>query len=368
MKIQVWLPDLSGGGAERVAIRLANGFARDGHSVKLLLLANRGPLAHLVDSAVTVESMNVAAAVRAIPRYARVLRRDKPDVVLANLTHVNLASTFARIAAGWGGRLVLIEHNTLTVERARSARRFERAWPLVARLMYPSAHAIVGVSEGVVEDLRRNVGVQVAKLRRIYNPILDEAALSFGALAAEARVNTVEPRERLRYCWVGRFVQQKRPDLAIRAFQRVRQAADAELFLAGDGPLRAECEALVRTLGLVESVKFLGFVANPSSIMARCDVLILSSDYEGFGNVLVEALNVGCRVVATDCPFGPSEILTGRQGARLSPTGDADALADAALAVLLDDISPSELRSDLQEFHDSVVVKSYLKLFTRAAS
>jgi len=104
--------------------------------------------------------------------------------------------------------------------------------------------------------------------------------------------------------------------------------------ILGEGEERPNLEALVRELGLEEDVALPGFVENPYKYMKRAAVFVLSSRWEGFGNVLVEAMALGTPVVATDCPSGPAEILEGGKWGRLVPVGNHEALAEATLQVL----------------------------------
>jgi glycosyltransferase involved in cell wall biosynthesis len=136
------------------------------------------------------------------------------------------------------------------------------------------------------------------------------------------------------------------------------------LVLVGQGPLQDELTALARELGISDRVVFAGWQENPFAWMANADLFVLSSRFEGFGNVVIEAMACGLPVVSTDCPSGPSEILAGGDTGILVPVGNARALADAMCAVLEDGNLRAQLadksRRRVPEFDISVIGRQYL--------
>jgi len=160
----------------------------------------------------------------------------------------------------------------------------------------------------------------------------------------------------------GRLNPQKNFSLLLRAFAGVRQQRSARLIIMGEGPQRPELEKLAQDLGVAADVALPGYVANPYAAFSRANLFVLSSDYEGLGNVLIEAMACGCPVVATDCPSGPREILSdGRYGA-LPPVGDAKAMAEAMACTLEAPCSADMLRQRADFFSLEASVKGYLRL------
>ncbi|MCG8345898.1 MAG: glycosyltransferase [Chlorobiales bacterium] len=160
---------------------------------------------------------------------------------------------------------------------------------------------------------------------------------------------------------VGRLVQQKDFPLLIRAFSRLRKRREARLMILGEGPLRPELEALVETLDLKKDISLPGFIANPYAYM-RCSALfILSSRWEGFGNVLVEAMACGTPVVSTDCPSGPSEILENGKWGRLVPVGDVNAMAFAMESALIEP-STHDTAMRAADFSVEQAISSYIQV------
>jgi glycosyltransferase involved in cell wall biosynthesis len=160
---------------------------------------------------------------------------------------------------------------------------------------------------------------------------------------------------------VGRLTVQKDFPTLIRAFARVRQKRNARLLILGEGELRSELNALVAELGLQADVALPGFVENPFVFMRHASLFVLSSAWEGFGNVLVEAMACGMPVVSTDCPSGPAEILQNGKWGRLVPVGDVQALSEALLATLEESTHP-DVAARAAECSVDRAVEGYLRV------
>jgi glycosyltransferase involved in cell wall biosynthesis len=155
----------------------------------------------------------------------------------------------------------------------------------------------------------------------------------------------------------------------IRAFAHLRRSRPLRLVILGEATeaaetpkRRAELMRLASDLGVAEDVDLPGYVDNPYPWMARAAVLVLSSTYEGFGNVLPEAMACGCPVVSTDCPSGPAEILDGGRYGRLVPVGDDRALSEAIAATLDDPPDPEALRQRATVFSVERAIDQYERL------
>jgi len=197
----------------------------------------------------------------------------------------------------------------------------------LARTCYPWAARVVAVSRGAADDLARTSGFPREQIHVIYNPVITPSVV---ALA----------RQKPGHPWlacpgppvilgVGRLTRQKDFPTLLRAFAEVRRVRPARLIILGEGEERAALEALAGELGVANDVMLPGFITDAVTYMAASALFVLSSAWEGLPTVLIEALAAGTRVVSTDCPSGPREILQdGRLGA-LVPVGDVIALAEA---------------------------------------
>ncbi|ELZ36066.1 glycosyl transferase family protein [Halorubrum saccharovorum DSM 1137] len=159
---------------------------------------------------------------------------------------------------------------------------------------------------------------------------------------------------------VGSLTPQKDFPTLVRAFNRLRSQQDARLVILGEGDRREELESLIQRYGIGDSVDLPGFVDNPFKYMKQADVFVLSSRWEGFGNVIVEAMACGTPIVSTNCPSGPAEILQNGKYGQLVRTGDPEALAAAVQATLAEPPAPDPLIERAKEFSVERVADKYL--------
>lgn len=343
--LTIYLPDLSGGGAERLHARLLPEFLRLGFDVTFLLDRERGELLAPVRAlGARVVSLGADRQLKALPKLTKYLKSQQPDILISNMEHMNVMAVWARRLARVRTKIIVTQHNTFS-EQARRRSWQWRVLPRLYRLALPSADRIVAVSEGVADDLATVTGIARQRMTVIYNGVVTEDF----AERAEAAVD---------HAWfgegqptllaMGRMVEQKDYPTLLEALTRM-QRRDARLLILGDGPLRPSLEALIARLGLSGRVDLLGFREDALAFLNRADLFVLSSKFEGFGNVVAEALACGTAVVSTDCPHGPAEILDHGRFGRLVPVGNAERLAkalDEALAAP-DDPGPRVARGQL---------------------
>ncbi len=359
MRIAFFMPHLRGGGAERVAVNLARAFTERGHQVVIALSQADGPYLKDLPINVRVVDLRAPRTLAAIPRFALLLRRERPDAILGFMLYHNLGALFARWLVRAPTRVVLTEHNTLTLSQQDDPNPIARWMPMLMRWFYPMADAIVAVSHGVAQDLARYTRIPVEQIRVVYNPVI--TPLLHRLREEPATHPWLEDPDVPVVLAVGRLTRQKGFDILLDAFHRVVQTRPARLLILGEGEDRPLLEAKSAQLGLQSVVQMPGFMENPYACMRRASVFVLSSRWEGLPTVLIEALACGCPVVSTDCPSGPREILDGGRYGHLVPIGDVDALANAIIEVLSGGgkTVPPEW---LQQFEESYVVEQYLSL------
>jgi glycosyltransferase involved in cell wall biosynthesis len=358
-KIAILLPDLRGGGAERVAVNLANEFIRRGYSVDMLLLSAAGEFLSELDQHVHVIDLKVSRLRWALFAIIRYLKKAEPDALLANMWPLTLISLIGRFLSQSKAKLVLVEHNTLS--EAEIAKDIFVKWQMKnsIRLFYRFADAVVTVSKGALEDMCRFSGIESQLISVIHNPIVGSTQPSDDGTAASVMS---EDKSTPNILAVGTFKKIKDFAMLIDAFALLRKSMDAKLILLGEGELRCQMEAQIERLGLVGQVLMPGFVKNPTPFYAQADLFVLSSVNEGFGNVIVEALNEGTPVVSTDCPSGPREILEEGKYGILTPVADAEAMAHAMLKSLNSLHNKEALKARAQDFTITKAADQYLAL------
>ena len=292
-------------------------------------------------------------------KLVRYLKKEHPDVLFA-FSNANFPALWGRWLSGVSLPVIINEQVHPTLSAKLSPNLVERFMPLLKRLFYPHADAIVAVSHGVADDLAKVTRIPRGRIRVIYNPVVIPDLLQ-------------KVEEPVKHPWfsdgsqpivlgVGRLHIQKDFPTLIKAFAMVRQKRPVKLVILGDGEERPRLEALVKKLGLENDVWMPGFVDNPFTFMAKVSVFVLSSAWEGFGNVLVEALACGCPVVSTDCPSGPSEILEGGKWGKLVPVGDHEKLAEAILETIENPPDREKLKQRGMDFHIDKIGNQWLDL------
>lgn len=365
--VSLFVPNMDGGGAERVMLQLAQGLAQKGLKVDLVLARAEGAYLSKVPPEVRLVDLKSKSPVILFKTLALVdyLRQERPKIILSALDIVS--------AATWAKRLAKVPTQVIMSVHTNLSYQFEDKPDLVVgklraalvRWFYPLADGIIAVSRGVADDVAHLANLPPEKVKVIYNPVITP---DLGAKAAAPVENPwFAPGEPPVILGVGRLVRQKDFATLIRALAIVRQHTPARLVILGDvdkrePAIKPELESLIAELGLEDSVALPGFVDNPYAYMAKAKVFALSSIYEGFGNVIAEAMAVGTPVVSTNCKSGPAEILENGKYGKLSPVGDSQALAEAIIATLAQPMEPELLRQRAKAFSVETVVDQYIEV------
>ena len=329
------IPSLSGGGAERVASNLLP-YISQHFDVTLALLENR--LRHPVPEKVRLKAFSgplesQIAHISRIPYHvfslARLVRKYNVRIVLSFMEHANILNLLTAF---------ITNHKTVISQRVEPNRPYANKGILgqlilrASRLLYPKAGQVVAVSEGIRKILLSDYGLAPERLSVINNPV-DIEKLSY---QAKASLPSGIPVKFLLH--VGRMnLAHKGQDVIIEVFNIIhRQHPDIFLVLVGDGPDRDRIKAQVERFGLGNAIILAGWQDNVAVFMARADVFVLASRYEGWPNVLMEAMACGCPVVATDCDTGPREILGDNEHGLLVPVDDHEAMALEVEKLLFD--------------------------------
>lgn len=357
-EIAFLIPDLRGGGAERVMLDLAHEFARFGHAVGFILMQATGDFMTEAQRGFTVVDLATPRARNVAPALARYLRHRPPDVLIAAMWPLTVVAPLAARIAGFQGKVLVSEHAMLSRQYAPQGSLHRLALRASTFAGYRLASARVGVSHGTCADMAALSHMSPARFTTIHNPVrLACQPVHDDLRAARAFWGTDGPR----ILTVGNLKPVKNHPLLLRAFAQVRRH-DARLMLLGQGQNEASLRGLASELGISDRLIFPGFHADPSPFYATADLFVLSSDHEGFGNVIVEALSFGLPVVSTDCPSGPAEILQSGRFGRLVPVGDAAALAQAMEAALAAPVDREALIRRAADFAPDIAARKYLDL------
>jgi len=253
------------------------------------------------------------------------------DLVLSFLSRSNYVNMIAK----WLGshhQVIMSERNTPSFVYSSSGIK-DRINGLLIRKLYPHSFKIIAISQGVKNDLVNSYDISSDNIVVIYNPI-------------DTDVVMIKSKEKVDHKWltdksiktiisVGRLEKQKNHTLLINAFKIVsKNHPNTRLMILGEGTERKNLEKLTKELNLTSKVCLIGLQDNPFAFVSKADLFVLSSDFEGFGNVIIEAMVCGCPVISTDCQSGPNEIITHKKDGYLTPVGDVDAMSDAISTLL----------------------------------
>lgn len=360
MRIALFHPCLIHAGIPRVFVNLARGFLERGHQVDMVQATAGGDFRSEVPSGVRLVDLNCRRALTSVVPLARYLRRENPDALISGAIQTNIAAVCATRLVRRRPRLILTEHNIISVITSGAPMLRTRITPALIRIFYPLADEIVAVSQGAASDLVKILKLAPSRVKIIYNPIISE---QFWERAGAPLLDPAFQDERRPVILaVGRLHYHKDYGTLLRAFARLRGRIEAKLVFLGSGEEQSTLTQIARNLAIDGDVEFLGDVANPLPYMKAAKVLALSSKVEALPTVLIEALALGLPIVATDCPTGPREILDGGAYGTLVPVGDDAKLADALFDVLSRPRTPPAPQEALFRFQHDRVLDQYLAL------
>lgn len=323
-KIAFYIPNFDGGGAERVMLNLANGIAElPNTSVDFVVTQKQGPLVSDVSHNVNLIELGSSRIATSVFPLITYLRKTQPDALVSALNTANIISIIAKFFSFRKTRFIVTVHNTLSLsaQNVRSLRA--RLIPWLISTLFPHAHGIVAVSRGVADDLTSVTGLKTNKIEVIYNPVITPEVRTLSQESCpDEWINDPSTPVLLS---IGRLSPQKDFKNLLEAMAIVIKQRPVKLIILGEGDLRQSLESLIVKLNLTESVKMPGFVKNPYSYMSNADLFVLSSQWEGLPTVLIEALYCKAKLVSTDCPSGPKEILNnGQYGLLVKPKDPLD--------------------------------------------
>ncbi len=330
-KFGIFIGSLEGGGAERVVLNLANELHKRGVDIILILRFKKGPYLKALNQNIKVIELKSNNPVIIILRIIKVCKKKKIERLLTVSRYNNviglIANKFLRI------KIIIREASTFDGIVSKGSIKNTMLLKLM-KILYPTANFVIANSHDTANDINMHINIKKNKLIVINNPLVNNEILK---LSKEKIANdTFNKLSRPIIISVGRLVAAKNISYLIRSFKKVKsEFHNANLVIIGDGPLKNQLITLSKELDVENNVYFIGYVDNPYKYLKLSDVFVLSSLYEGFGNVIVEALSVGLPVVSVNCAGGPSEILNNGEFGDLSPLDNENAFAAAIIKSLV---------------------------------
>lgn len=357
-----FIPALNGGGAQRVVVNLANAFCElTDRPVHVVLVRKTGAFLSDLRPNVRVVDLGAGSTLFSLPRLALYFARQRPEVVMSTLRYANVICILAWVLSLRRSRLIIREANVVVLSLKMPIK--ERIVVSLMRVLYPLVERVIANSEDTALSLL-NAGMKPRRgIVVLPNPVMT-AGYSPPVPRASDLVRLVPtlPSGTRFICSVGRLAWQKGFDILLMSFSQVCDP-DLHLVIVGQGPEERIIRRLCAELGLESRVHLPGFVSCPERVMARSSGFVLASRWEGFGNVIVEALALGLPVVATDCPGGPGHILNHGEFGILVSVDDAASLADGIERMLTNPpATPATRRKRAQDFSVERVAPAYLRV------
>ena len=373
--IAILVHSLNRGGAQHRLVTLANAFAEAGRKVDFVALRRDGDVDKLLDPRVEVSVLEERPRPLWRPwtfegwaGLTTWIERNRPDVLLAGINTVHGSATVAVKRARGQRPLLVLRASQHPIRSFPWSRPFKRLREPIERgfreRLYDGADLIVAVSREVGDAIRANLQ-HPERCVDLPNPVITPAFME----------SLTEPAD---HPWpngevplilaIGRLVWSKRFDVLIEALATVRQTKPARLIILGEGKARPQLEAQVARLELTDAVALPGNVDNVGSWLARANLLVSTSVYEGSPAVLIEALAAGVPVVATRCPGGSEELLEGGSGGSLIPLNDPAAAAIAIRSELDRRRDPAVLRNLVSAYSVEASAAAYLAALDRAVT
>ena len=366
------LPSLNGGGAERAAVQILNGLDPARWHRSMFLFAREGPYLAEVDPDVVITSADTASRFAKWNALRSFIAAERPDIVMAFLSFFSVLG--AARAAHSGAKVIFNLQTPMSAFLTDADyhwrnRGHKSAFAAVARIGYAATDLIVATSRGVADDLTAEFGIDPDRIEVLANPVDLERVRA--AAAEPIDDNVLPPGPGPLIVAAGRLADAKNYPLMIESFALLRQQLPARLCILGQGEREQSLRQLIAGRGLQDSVQLAGFQSNPWKYIARADVFLLTSRYEGFGNVLIEAMACGVPAVATASP-GTRDIIRGGIDGLLVDAHTARAVSAALLDVLTDPVKRGAMataaRAGAARFATPAVVAKYDAVMERLAS
>jgi glycosyltransferase involved in cell wall biosynthesis len=357
--ISFFIPGLQGGGAQRVVVNLVNALPDlTEHPVHVVLAHRVGEFVDELRPEVETIDLGTKRASRSVFALASYMRRERPQAMISTLNYANVIFLISGLLAGKPCPLIVREANVVRRPTGSLGTRLRgHVTQSLMRFLYPRADKVVAICQDVQQSML-DAGLKIEdKLTLIGNPVNLDPEDESEPLTLDWLPNPTPPL----ICAMGRLSEQKGFDTLLSAFAKLRDAK-LHLVILGEGPLRESLTQQAQELGIQDRVHLPGFIQQPWRVLKQAELFVLSSRWEGFVNVMLEALAAGVPVVSTDCPGAPRDILENGAHGHLVPSDDPGALAEGINQALEQPAGTPESRmARAADFSAEKIARKYLE-------
>ena len=354
--IAIILPDLRFGGAEKVYLNLSNTWLTLGIDVTFILLNSRGKFKENLNKKIKIIELKVPKLRNTILPLYKIIKENNFSIILSAMWPLTSLSIVSWLLAGRKNKLFVSDHVNLSMSCKFEINFSLIFFKLILNFTYIFASGIISVSEGIKKDLLSHFFFKKPKIKTIYNPIYD---LEYKKIS-NSYINWHNGYD-YKILNVANLKIQKDHKTLIKAFYLLQKDISCELVIIGEGVLKKELIQMIDKYNLNKKIKIINNQLDINDWYESADLFVLSSKWEGLGNVLIEALQFGLKIVSTDCKFGPSEILNKGEFGLLTKVGDSKELSISMKKILYDNNFDKQKRINrAKKFEIRKIANEYL--------
>jgi len=367
-KISLIIHDYQVGGLEKAFISLANSFCLFFKSVELISLDDFGPLEPSVSHNVHKVILKSKKYRTFISKLTTHINKSRPDIIYTGLFSSGLSAVISKFFAKHKPIIIVGVKNNYSIKYLIPDNIKDKyVLKYIAPTLFKFANYFICSSKGIAEEFNKHVIVQNDRIKVIHEPVEFKSLID-----DKEKINNIHIKNfyNINYKYnilsVGRLVEQKGYDFLIKVAKELKEKKlSFSLTIIGDGPLRSELNNLIDKYFLQKNVKLVGFKADPFPYIKSADLFIVSSKWEGLNIALIEAMSMGIKVISTDCPYGPSEVLMNGQYGKLVPNQNIEKMTEAILNVLQGkyDIQKKDLIKRSKDFSVKTITHQHIDFF-----
>lgn len=318
-----FIPNFSGGGAENSACELSNEFIKNNIHTEIIVTQDFGPTKKILSKEVKIKNLNSKKMIFSLFKFSKYIIEKKPNYVITNLNHASFIALLAKRLFKFRTKIIITFVNKINFNLQISNIK-NLIYVYFIKFLIGSDTNIITITKGIKDDLINNWNFNKKLITVIYPPSnIDK----INHLMNKKNDDPLFKNKKNKYILsVGRLNKQKDHVTLIKAFKLVIQKFDVELILIGEGDEYQKLKKLTKKLEIETKIHFRKYTLNPYYYMKNCDLFILSSRWEGFAIVLVNALQCNIPIISTDCEYGPKEILENGKWGKLSKVGNVEDL------------------------------------------
>lgn len=353
-KILFIVPSMRGGGAERVISTLLQHIDKDKFDLNLALITKEGKFLDDIPNHVNLIDLDTKRVRKSIFKIIKTINSLKPDIVFSTLGHLNLLISIIRPFLS--NKIVFIGRESNTVSVINKQSKYPKLFDFLYNNFYNNFDHIVAQAEYMKKDLVENYQIKSEKISVINNPIDFENIKKLSNISSKELFD----KSKINLLAVGRLSHQKGFDTLLEIMKEL----DEKYFLSilGQGPDEEKLKSTIKEFSLESKVQLLGFQDNPYIYMKQADIFVLSSRFEGFPNVVLEANTCGTTVIAFDCPGGTNEIIINGENGYLVKCQDKNDFIDKLKNISLQ----KEINLNLlNKYEVSEIINQYTNLFQK---